>query len=190
MLKDKDEIFRLSDNLCSMVFSDLQKFVHVLLIDGGLTKKELAELLGINVGEIYKILQDDFSNVALKTYLRVLVASELTLDVHSLKAPYYHSRGKSKYDNIENGLNERQKKELAKLLGISVVDVDKFLYVNSSDKIKYDNIENELYEKKNAFLDALKECKPDSKYLQQLRELAKANAGNEKLCELIRYYTE
>lgn len=150
MLKDKDEILRLSDNLCSMVFSDLQKFVHDLLIDGGLTKKELAELLGIDVGEIYKILQGCFSIVALKTYLRVLIASELTLDVHSLKAPYDHS----------------------------------------NDKIKYNNIEKELYEKKNAFLDALKECKPDSKYLQQLRELAKTNAGNEKLCNLIRYYTK
>ena len=103
------------------------------------------------------------------------------------------------------------KRALTELLGISVTDLDKILYnelpnitlktylhiivlqslvMDSSDKSNYDKVENKLQEKKNAFLDALKECKPDSKYLQQLRELAKANAGNEKLCELIRYYTE
>lgn len=90
------------------------------------------------------------------------------------------------YDNMD----DEPKDELAELLGISTADLDSILYKHSNDKIKYNNIEKELYEKKNAFLEALKECKPDSKYLQQLRELAKANEKNEKLYRLIKYYTK
>ena len=103
------------------------------------------------------------------------------------------------------------KKELAALLDISTSDLDKILYddlpnvplktylriialqtpdPHQRGKSKYDKVEKELNEKKNEFLDALNQCKPDSKYLQQLRELARTNAGNEKLCELIKYYTK
>ena len=103
------------------------------------------------------------------------------------------------------------KKELAALLDISASDLDKLLYndlpkiplktylriialqtpdPHQRGKSKYDKVEKELNGKKNEFLDALNQCKPDSKYLQQLRELARTNAGNEKLCELIKYYTK
>ena len=103
------------------------------------------------------------------------------------------------------------KKELSALLYISTSDLDKILYddlpnvplktylriialqtpdPHQRGKSKYDKVEKELNEKKNEFLDALNQCKPDSKYLQQLRELARTNAGNEKLCELIKYYTK
>lgn len=103
------------------------------------------------------------------------------------------------------------KKELEALLDISASEIDKILYnelpniqlktylriialqhldTHLRGKSNYDKVEKKLQEKKNAFLDALNQCKPDSKYLQELRELAKTNAGNEKLCEIIKYYTK
>ena len=103
------------------------------------------------------------------------------------------------------------KKELAALLDISTSDLDKILYddlpnvplktylriialqtpdPHQRGKSKYDKVEKELNEKKNEFLDALNQCKPDSKYLQQLRALARINTNNVKLCELIKYYTK
>ena len=103
------------------------------------------------------------------------------------------------------------KKELAALLDISTSDLDKILYddlpnvplktylriialqtpdPHQRGKSKYDKVEKKLHEKKNEFLDALEQCKPDSKYLQQLRELARINTNNVKLCELIKYYTK
>ena len=197
MITDKNELFELYENLASMVLPDFQKFVVNILKDGNqslkdfkLSKKELADFLETDIDEINKILEGNFSNVTLVTYLLVLIANNLTLDVHSLKAPYSHSSGKSNYDNIENGLNERQKKAFAKILGSSIADVEKFVYVHSKNKSKYNKIEKKLQEKKNEFLDALNQCKPDSKYLKELRELAKTNAGNEKLCNLIKYYTK
>ena len=90
------------------------------------------------------------------------------------------------YDDMD----DEPKEELAELLGISIADVDNILYKQSIDKLKYYKLEKDLHEKKNAFLEALKECKPDSKYLQQLRELAKTNEKNEKLYRLIKYYTK
>lgn len=201
MITDKDELFELYGNLTSMVFPDFQKFVFDILNSEKLSKNELADLLETDVKEIEEILQGDFSNVTLGTYLLVLIARGLTLDVHSIEAPYDHSRDKSKYDKVEKKTNEKKddalqvdenlpKKELADFLGISVLDVDKFLYDHSSGKSIYDKLEKDLKDKTNEFLDALKECKPDSNYLQQLRELAKTNAGNEKLCNLIKYYTD
>lgn len=150
MITDKNKLLDLCENLGSMVLPDFQKFVSNILTNGKLSKKELAELFNTDVREIEDILQGDFSNVTLLTYLFALIANNLTLDVHSLEAPYGHSSSKSKYDKAEKKLNE----------------------------------------KKNEFLEALKECKPDSNYLQQLRELARTNTGNEKLCNLIKYYTK
>lgn len=157
MITDKNELFELYGNLASMVLPDFQKFVANILKDGNqslkdfkLSKKELADFLETDIDEINEILEGNFSNVTLVTYLLVLIANNLTLDVHSLKAPYDHSSGKSNYDKIKK----------------------------------------KLQEKKNEFLDALNQCKPDSKYLQELRELAKTNANNEKLYELISYYTK
>ena len=150
MITDKNKLLDLCENLGSMVLPDFQKFVSNILTNGKISKKELAELFNTNVREIEDILQGDFSNVTLLTYLFALIANNLTLDVHSLEAPYSHSSSKSKYDKVEKKLNE----------------------------------------KANEFLEALKECKPDSNYLQQLRELAKTNADNEKLCALIKYYTK
>lgn len=149
MITDKNKLLGLCENLGSMVLPDFQKFVSNILKNGKLSKKELAELFNTDVREIEDILQGDFSNVTLLTYLFALIANNLTLDVHSLEAPYSHSSSKSKYDKVEK----------------------------------------KLHEKKNEFLEALKECKPDSNYLQQLRELAKTNADNKKLCDLISYYT-
>lgn len=88
------------------------------------------------------------------------------------------------YDDMD----DEPKEELAELLGISTADLDSILYKQSIGNLKYYKLEKELNKKKNAFLDALNQCKPDSKYLQQLRELAKANEKNEKLCRLIKYY--
>lgn len=149
MITNKNELFDLYKNLSSMALPDFQKFVTNILKDGKLSKKELADFLETDIDEINEILEGDFSNVTLVTYLLVLIANNLTLDVHSIKAPYSHLSGKSNYDKVEK----------------------------------------KLHEKKNEFLEALKECKPDSNYLQQLRELAKTNAKNEKLCTLIKYYT-
>lgn len=190
---DKGKLFNTWADLCSMVFSDLIEFTRNLLKDGKLSKNEVAGLLNISIDDVDKLLYNELPNVTLKTYLLVLVLNNLTLDVHSI--------GKSNYDKAEKKLHEKMnnvlqadenlsKKELADLLGISVIATENFLYDYANDKIKYNNIEKELYEKKNAFLDALKESKPDSKYLKQLRELAKTNADNEKLCELIKYYTD
>lgn len=192
---DKAKVFTSWDNLCTMVFDDLVKFIHNLLIDGKLTKKELAELLGISVEDLDKLLYNELPDIKLETYLLVLVLNSLTLDIHSIKEPYDHSSSKSKYGNIEKETTMQfdeklLKKDFAKLLDISIDDLNKILYDHSSGKSKYDNIEKELHEKKNEFLDTLNQCKPDSKYLQQLRELAKANVGNEKLCKLISYYTK
>ena len=195
MITDRSKLWDLCGNLGSMVFPDFQKIVSNILKDGKLSKKELAVLFNTDVSEINEILEGNFSNVTLLTYLFALVANSLTLDVHSVEAPYGHSSDKVSYDNIEKDLNVQfnqklSKEELADLLGISVVDVEKFLYDHSDDKSKYDKVEKKLNEKTNEFLNALKECKPDSTYLQQLRELAKTNAGNEKLCNLIKYYTD
>lgn len=187
---DKGKLFNTWDDFCSMVFSDLIEFVRSLINEEKLSKKELAALLDISTGDVDKILYNELSNITLKTYLHII----------SLQSFDTRLRSKSKYDAVEKNLHEKKnyvlqvsenlsKKELAGLLGISIIDVDKFLYDHSSGKSKYDKVEKKLHEKKNAFLDALKECKPDSNYLQQLRELAKTNVGNEKLCELIRYYT-
>lgn len=157
MITNKNELFNLYRNLSSMVLPDFQKFVTNILRDGNkslkgfrLSKKELADFLETDVDEINEILEGDFSNVTLVTYLLVLIANNLTLDVHSVEAPYGHLSAKSKYDKVEKKLNE----------------------------------------KKNEFLDALNQCKPDSNYLQQLRELAKTNVGNKILCDLIKYYTK
>lgn len=88
------------------------------------------------------------------------------------------------YDDMD----DEPKEELAELLGISTADLDSILYKQSIGNLKHYKLEKDLHEKKNAFLEALKECKPDSKYLQQLRELAKTNEKNEKLYRLIKYY--
>lgn len=95
------------------------------------------------------------------------------------------------YDNEDipyDDMDDEPKEELAELLGVSATDLDNILYNQSIRNLKCYKLEKELNKKKNAFLDALKECKQDSKYLQQLRELAKSNEKNEKLCRLIKYY--
>ena len=113
-----------------------------------------------------------------------------------LEKPEWVDFGKSTSDDSYynedipyDDMDDEPKEELAELLGISIADVDNILYKQSIDKLKYYKLEKDLHEKKNAFLEALKECKPDSKYLQQLRELAKTNEKNEKLYRLIKYYT-
>lgn len=95
------------------------------------------------------------------------------------------------YDNEDipyDDMDDEPKEELAELLGISATELDNILYDRSISNLKYYKLEKELNKKKNEFLDALNQCKPDSKYLQQLRELAKSNEKNEKLCRLIKYY--
>ena len=95
------------------------------------------------------------------------------------------------YDNEDipyDDMDDEPKEELAELLGISATELDNILYDRSISNLKYYKLEKELNKKKNEFLDALNQCKPDSKYIQQLREMAKTNEKNEKLCRLIKYY--
>lgn len=90
------------------------------------------------------------------------------------------------YDDMD----DEPKEELAELLGISATELDNILYDRSISNLKYYKLEKELNKKKNEFLEALNQCKPDSKYIQELKELAKSNEKNEKLYRLIKYYTK
>lgn len=95
------------------------------------------------------------------------------------------------YDNEDipyDDMDDEPKEELAELLGISATELDNILYDRSISNLKYYKLEKELNKKKNEFLDALNQCKPDSKYIQELKELAKTNEKNEKLYRLIKYY--
>lgn len=97
------------------------------------------------------------------------------------------------YDNEDipyDDMDDEPKEELAELLGISATELDNILYDRSISNLKYYKLEKELNKKKNEFLDVLNQCKPDSKYIQELKELAKTNEKNEKLYRLIKYYID
>lgn len=94
MITSKDELFELYGNFASQVYGDVQHFVEELMDKENLTENDIANLFDTSEDEIIDIINGEFNNVTLATFLLILIASGLTMDIVPIEPPMQGRNGR------------------------------------------------------------------------------------------------
>lgn len=94
MITSKDELFELYGNFASQVYGDVQHFVEELMDKEDLTVEDLADLFDTSENEINDIINGEFDNVTLATFLLILISSGLTMDIVPIEPPTVGRNGR------------------------------------------------------------------------------------------------